>query len=91
MTVGKLRFTSGDEFGDVEAGGVVVIPPGVPHTFANPFDIPAVMLNTMTPDLYIEYFRDLATLPLNAEGQLAPADVGRTMARYATEVVRPTA
>lgn len=91
LTAGKLRFTSGDESVDVEAGGVVVIPTGVPHTFGNPFDAPAAMLNTFTPDLYVEYFRDLAALPVTPQGLLDPADIGRTMARYATEVVRPPA
>jgi len=42
----------------------------------------------MTPDLYIEYFRDLGRLPVNEQGMLDPADIGRTMANYATDVVR---
>lgn len=46
--------------------------------------------NTFTPDLYIQYFRDLATLPLDERGLLSPADIGRTMARYATDVGRPS-
>jgi hypothetical protein len=33
---------------------------GAPHTFANPADEPAVMLTTFTPDLYMQYFRDLS-------------------------------
>ena len=36
-----------------------MIPPGAPHTFANPADESAVLLNTFTPDLYVQYFRDL--------------------------------
>jgi oxalate decarboxylase/phosphoglucose isomerase-like protein (cupin superfamily) len=39
-------------------GTLVMVPPGAPHTFANPFPEPAVMLNTFTSDLYVEYFRD---------------------------------
>jgi hypothetical protein len=42
----------------------------------------------MTPDLFIEYFRDLGRLPVNEQGMLDPADIGRTMAKYATGVVR---
>jgi mannose-6-phosphate isomerase-like protein (cupin superfamily) len=89
VTAGRLRFTSGSDSVDAEAGAVVVVPPGTPHTFSNPFDAPATFLGTMTPDLYIQYFRDLGTLPVNAQGLLDPADIGRTMARYATDVVRP--
>jgi hypothetical protein len=67
----------------------VVVPPGEPHTFSNPFDAPATFLGTMTPDLYIQYFRDLAALPTGPEGLLNSADIGRVMSRYATQVVRP--
>jgi quercetin dioxygenase-like cupin family protein len=89
VTAGKVRFTSGSDSVDVEAGTVVVVPIGVPHTFSNPFEDTAVFIGTMTPDLYIQYFRDLGQLPVDHQGMLDPADVGRTMARYATEVVRP--
>ena len=30
------------------------------HTFANPVTSHAVMLTTFTPDLYVQYFRDLS-------------------------------
>jgi quercetin dioxygenase-like cupin family protein len=83
-----MRFTSGAESVEAEAGAVVVAPAGTPHTFSNPFDAPATFLCSVTPDLYIQYFRDLGTLPVDARGQLAPGEVGRIMARYATEVVR---
>ena len=38
----------------------------------DPGDEPAVMLNTFTPDLYVQYFRDLKAMidsgrPVNAE------------------------
>ena len=39
--------------------GEITIPP---HTFANVGDDPAVMLNTFTPDLYVQYFRDLKAM-----------------------------
>jgi hypothetical protein len=65
-----------------------MVPPGAPHTFANPFDEPAVVLNTFTPDLYVQYFRDLQGVPWGPTGP-DPAEVGKVMARYATEVVPP--
>ncbi len=88
VTQGKLRFTSGAESSDVEAGSYVTVPAGTPHTFCNPFDEPAKFINTLTPDLYIEYFRDLSRLPVDERGLLSPADIGRAMAKYATDVVR---
>ena len=88
VTKGRLRFTSGDQDVDVEAGSFVTVPTSTPHTFSNPFDEPATFINTLTPDLYVEYFRDLGRLPVDERGLLSPADIGRTMARYDTEVVR---
>jgi mannose-6-phosphate isomerase-like protein (cupin superfamily) len=89
VTAGKVRFTSGDDAVDAGVGTVVTVPIGVPHTFSNPFDETAVFIGTMTPDLYIQYFRDLAQFAKDNQRLLTPADVTRTMARYTTDVVRP--
>lgn len=88
VTRGKLRFDSGDGSVDVTSGSCVTVPAGTPHTFSNPFDDPAAFICTLTPDLYVEYFRDLGRLPTNGDGPPSPADIGRTMAKYATEVIR---
>ena len=88
VTEGRLRFTSGADNVDVEAGSCVTVPAGTPHTFSNPFDQAARFICTLTPDLYVEYFRDLSKLPVDEQGLLDLADVGRTMAAYATEVIR---
>ncbi|MEU9715063.1 cupin domain-containing protein [Streptomyces sp. NPDC047976] len=81
---GTVRFTVGDEEHDAVAGTLVVVPPGVPHTFANLTGQPAVMLSTFTPDLYVQYFRDLQE-ELAAGRPLTPrADID-AMSRYATE------
>jgi quercetin dioxygenase-like cupin family protein len=80
---GTARFTVGDATYDAAAGTLVMIPPGAPHTFANPGDEPAVLLNTFTPDLYVQYFRDLRDMI--AGGQpLTPASTIAVMSRYAT-------
>src|SRR5205823_3328320 len=88
VTKGKLRFTSDTESFEAEAGTTVTVPAGTPHTFSNPFDEPAAFICPMSPDIYVEYFRDLGKLPVDGNGLLSPADIGRTMAAYATEVVR---
>jgi mannose-6-phosphate isomerase-like protein (cupin superfamily) len=83
---GTVRFTVGDQSHDVPARTLVMVPPGAPHTFANPGDVPAVMLNTFTPDLYVQYFRDLRDLV--ASGQpMTPQAITGVMARYATTPV----
>jgi mannose-6-phosphate isomerase-like protein (cupin superfamily)/catechol 2,3-dioxygenase-like lactoylglutathione lyase family enzyme len=88
MTEGRLRFTSGLDSVDAGVGSCVTIPAGTAHTFANPFDEPAKFICTLTPDQYVEYFRDLGRLAVDDRGLLNPVDIGHTMAKYATEVVR---
>ncbi len=62
-----------------------MIPPGAPHTFANPGDEPLVLLNTFTPDLYVQYFRDLRDM-IAQTGPATPEATAQVMSRYATEV-----
>jgi quercetin dioxygenase-like cupin family protein len=81
---GRARFTVGSDTHDAPAGTLVMIPPGAPHTFSNPADEPVILLNTFTPDLYVQYFRDLRDMI--ADGR--PADAAAltaAMRPYATE------
>ncbi|MDH6139424.1 quercetin dioxygenase-like cupin family protein [Kitasatospora sp. GP30] len=81
---GTVRFTAGDEEHDAAAGTLVMVPPGTPHTFANLTDQPAVMLSTFTPDLYVQYFRDLQEVLAGGRPLTPQANVD-AMSRYATE------
>ncbi len=80
---GTARFTVGETTYEAGPRTLVMIPPGAPHTFANAGDEPAVLLNTFTPDLYVQYFRDLRDMV--ASGQPVSADtLTAVMARYGT-------
>ncbi|SDN42098.1 cupin domain-containing protein [Actinacidiphila guanduensis] len=81
---GTVHFTVGDTVHVAPAGTLAMIPPGAPHTFANRGDEPAVLLNTFTPDLYVQYFRDLQEL-FAKEGNPSPQAAAEVMGRYATE------
>jgi mannose-6-phosphate isomerase-like protein (cupin superfamily) len=82
---GTARFTVGTAVHDAPAGTLVMVPPGVPHTFANPGDEPVVMVNTFTPDLYVQYFRDLRDAA--ADGRMpTPQATAEVMSHYATTV-----
>src|ERR1700677_4781992 len=81
---GTARFTVGETVYEAPAGTLVMIPPGAPHTFANPTDATTVLLNTFTPDLYVEYFRDLRDMIAGGQA-LTPEATIATMSRYATE------
>lgn len=61
-----------------------MVPPGAPHTFANLTDRPAVMLSTFTPDLYLQYFRDLQEAFTDGRPMTRGAGI-EAMSRYATE------
>jgi mannose-6-phosphate isomerase-like protein (cupin superfamily) len=81
---GTARFTVGAATYDAPAGTLAMIPPGAPHTFANHTDEPLVLLNTFTPDLYVQYFRDLREI-IGQGGTLTPDATEQVMNRYATE------
>lgn len=81
---GTARFTVGDMNYDAPARSLAMIPPGAPHTFANPGDEPLVMLNTFTPDLYVQYFKDAQAMIASGD-PLTPDSTIAVMSRYATE------
>jgi quercetin dioxygenase-like cupin family protein len=80
---GSARFTVGETTYEAPAGTLVMIPPGAPHTFENPGDEPAVLLNTFTPDLYVQYFRDLRDMIAGGQA-LTPEATIQVMSKYAT-------
>ncbi|MFC8131184.1 cupin domain-containing protein [Streptomyces sp. NPDC057302] len=81
---GTVRFTVGEKEYDATAGTLVMVPPGAPHTFANTTGQPAVMVSTFTPDLYVQYFRDLQAMIASGR-PLTPRATVEVMSRYATE------
>jgi quercetin dioxygenase-like cupin family protein len=81
---GLVRFTVGHDEHDAGAGTWVMVPPGAPHTFANVGDETAVMLNTFTPDLYVQYFRDLKAMVESGQ-PLTPGSVAAVWTKYGTE------
>lgn len=80
---GTVHFTVGDTTHEAPAGTLAMIPPGAPHTFANLGDAPAVMINTFTPDLYVNYFRELRDMIAGGR-ELTPESTAEVMSRYAT-------
>ena len=81
---GTATFTVGQETHEAPAGTLVMVPPGAPHTFANNSDEPVTIVNTFTPDLYVQYFRDLRDMIASGSPPTA-GQVVDVMARYATE------
>ena len=80
---GTVRFTVGDTSYDAPAGTLVMVPTGAPHTFTNVTDEPTVLLSTFTPDLYVQYFRDLRDV-IESGQPMTDQALAEVMARYAT-------
>jgi mannose-6-phosphate isomerase-like protein (cupin superfamily) len=75
---GSVDVTSGDHTFRADAGTMVTIPKGDPHTFGNAnADVPARLLCTVAPARNFDYFRELAGVPTTADGRL---DVGALQA-----------
>jgi mannose-6-phosphate isomerase-like protein (cupin superfamily) len=83
VVTGRAYFTVGDQHYDAPAGTFVMVPPGAPHTFANPSDDATVLLNTFTPDLYVQYFRDLSN-SFASGSNVGAAEIVQIMGRYET-------
>lgn len=79
---GTAVLTVGATDHEAPPGTLVMVPPGAPHTFANPGDEPLVMINTFTPDLYVHYFGDVRDAM--ARGASMPEAAAEVMPRYAT-------
>jgi len=57
---GTLVYRFADGAREVPAGSLVVIPPGVPHTFSNPGTTPVRGLGLSVPGGFEHYFREIA-------------------------------
>lgn len=81
---GRVRFHSpGRQHLDAGAGDLVTVPIRLPHKFSNPFDEPAVFINTITPGFFVRYFEVLEELI--GDGEVLTRDVNmEALRRFAT-------
>lgn len=73
---GALRFTGGGRTTTVTAGGLICVPPGVPHSFGAAPDSPADLIAVLTPGIdRFDYFRALGRIQRGEESfdSLLPA------------------
>ncbi|WP_410608277.1 cupin domain-containing protein [Amycolatopsis sp. lyj-109] len=82
---GTVRFASADLVADVSAGGFFSAPMGTPHGFGNAAGEPALMLCTVSPQKYIDYFRELQALT-RGSARLDRDVLAELMERFATEL-----
>lgn len=60
---GKYLFTCGKEKIEATEGTLVHLPRGIPHTFQNISDSTGVLLNTITPGGFEQFFAEIDKLP----------------------------
>lgn len=59
---GTLRYSVDDETRDLKPGERMYTPRGSVHAFSNPHDRPARALIILTPDIGLQYFREVAEI-----------------------------
>jgi quercetin dioxygenase-like cupin family protein len=86
---GEFHVRAGDQMVRANPGDFILIPPGVPHGYANPSGNPAKMLVTISPagvhDLYFEELAELLAKPGPPDLQA----IAELRQRYDTEQVSP--
>lgn len=60
---GEYEFRCGDEARRVSAGTLVHLPRGIPHGFRNVGTAPGVLMNTITPGGFEQFFEEIDQLP----------------------------
>jgi quercetin dioxygenase-like cupin family protein len=85
---GVLRYTVDDETRDLTPGQRMYTPRGSVHAFSNPHDGTARALIILTPDIGLQYFRDIAEVA-GAPGRPNPADMAAVMTRYGLVLAPP--
>jgi quercetin dioxygenase-like cupin family protein len=85
---GRLRYSVDGEVRDLGPGERMVTPPGSVHAFANPHGEAARALIILTPDIGVQYFRDIAELA-GAPGGPDPAKMAALMSRYGLKLAAP--
>jgi quercetin dioxygenase-like cupin family protein len=84
VTQGTLRVRTGDQHVDLDAGGTVTIPVGVPHAYENASDEPVSFLTVATSSDLPQLFRALRDLDRDEDGVPDPAQVQALMLAHDT-------
>ena len=81
VLAGTLRYTVGAETRDLVPGQCMSTPKGVVHGFSNPFTEVASALIVLSPDIGVQYFKDVGAV-VNAGGPPDKAALVSVMSKY---------
>ena len=85
---GRLRYSVDGETRDLGPGERMYTPRGSVHAFSNPHGATARALIMLTPDIGLQYFRDVAEVA-GAPGGPDPAAMAAVMTRYGLVLAPP--
>ncbi len=85
---GQLDVSLGDDRRRVGAGSFLLVPHGIPHTFANAGETWARWIGVLSPGSSLSMLEDLGAL-IPPDGPPDEAAVVEMLARYGTTVVGP--
>ena len=85
---GTLRYSVDGETRDLNPGERMYTPRGSVHAFSNPHDRPAKALIVLTPDIGVQYFREVAEVAA-APGGPNPAKMAEVMTRHGLVLAPP--
>ena len=88
MIDGTLRYSVDGETRDLNPGERMYTPRGSVHAFSNPHDRPAKALIVLTPDIGVQYFREVAEVAA-APGGPNPAKMAEVMTRHGLVLAPP--
>lgn len=60
---GKYEFVCGDEVINAEKGALIHLPKGIPHAFKNIGDTEGILMNTISPGSFEQFFDEVDQLP----------------------------
>ena len=88
---GRVVFDVAEETHVLGPGTFVMVPPGAPHGFSNPYDEDAAMLVTFSPSLYVGLFREMAEVMRADSTILEPVQsiARRYFTEFSDEYARP--
>ena len=84
---GRIGFRSEDREAVLERGGYIIKPHGEVHAMWNAGDVPARMIEIITPAGFDKFFRELAAA--NARQPMTPPEVAELAARYELPLAEP--
>ena len=89
VLAGQLRVRAGEHEHTLSAGGFILVPQGLPHTFATAGPEPARFLNVISPAGFEQFVIDVADAERQLGHELGPAELIPLASRQDWQIAGP--